>query len=167
MLLIPIQMKKTEGVTDTSMDEDANIYSFDELEDIFDQNITCETDLISEESENIQEAVIEFWNDDSYCSNTNEAFPHEAYRDFVKIEIKYQLSYMDGDAILKYFEKKNHTEFLSIPVAEIKDQVYSFEYRPIISAIKKILQNQKLAANRVFNYQEIYVSIRASKILNA
>ncbi|CAG8474883.1 41040_t:CDS:2 [Gigaspora margarita] len=126
--------EKTEGVTDTSMDEDANIYSFDELElksrgnnnQIFDNqgfideiSITIDiqdiTDQISEESENIQEAAIEFWNDDSYCSDTNEAFPHEAYRDFVKIEIKYQLSYMAGDAILKFVKKYGQITKKALP----------------------------------------------------
>ncbi|CAG8658189.1 27845_t:CDS:2 [Dentiscutata erythropus] len=153
--------EKTKSITDTSIDEDVNIYSFDKLEimniiddqDIFDQNIMHETNQISEESENIQEAANEFWNDSSYCSDTNKVFPHEAYQDFVEMVIKYQLSFMAGDAILKFVKKysqipkkalprstkeglsfldtlkKNHTEFFSIPVAEIKDQVYSFEYQ--------------------------------------
>ncbi|CAG8471697.1 36875_t:CDS:2 [Gigaspora margarita] len=182
--------EKTEGVIDTSMDEDANIYSFNELEvisrgnnnQIFDNqdfvdeiSITIDTQNIVNDQDIFEqiflEADNEFWNDNSYCSDTNEVFPHEAYQDFVEIVIKYQLSYMPGDAILKFVKKygqipkrvlpqstkdglcfldtlkKNHTEFISIPIAEIKNQVYPFEYQPIISAVKEILQNQELAAN--------------------
>ncbi|CAG8739959.1 10312_t:CDS:2, partial [Cetraspora pellucida] len=97
--------------------------------------------------------------------------------------MKYQLSYKTGDAILKFVKKyskisekvlprstkdglhfldnlkKSHNEFFLTPVIQIKDQVYFFEYQPIISAIKKIFQNKEIAANCVFDYQEIYISI--------
>ncbi|CAG8744422.1 801_t:CDS:2, partial [Cetraspora pellucida] len=100
--------------------------------------------------------------------------------------IKYQLSYTAGDAILKFVKKysqipkkalprstkdglcfldtlkKSHTEFFSTPVTKVKDQVYLFEYRPIISAVKKIFQNQEIATNCVFDYQEIYVPTGAN-----
>ncbi|CAG8844867.1 9970_t:CDS:1, partial [Racocetra persica] len=99
--------------------------------------------------------------------------------------IKYQLSHVAGDAILKFVKKygqipkkalprstkdglcfldtlkKSHTEFFSTPVEQIKGRVYSFEYRPILSAVKEILQNQEIAANCVFDYQEIHVSAGA------
>ncbi|CAG8781524.1 17310_t:CDS:2, partial [Cetraspora pellucida] len=104
----------------------------------------------------------------------NAGFPNTAYRDFIDIA---------GDAILKFIKKhgqiskkmlprltkdglhfldtlkKNHTEFFSTSVMKINNQTYSFEYRPIISAVKEILKNKEIATNCVFDYQEIYISI--------
>lgn len=61
--------------------------------------------------------------------------------------------------------KKNHTEFFSTSVMKINNQTYSFEYRPIISAVKEILKNKEIATNCVFDYQEIYISIEVSKFV--
>ncbi|CAG8620050.1 19146_t:CDS:2, partial [Gigaspora rosea] len=160
---------------------------FDE-QDITDQKDTCKFDQIFEESmlENY-EAVNEYLRDDSECSDIdkidNAEFSSIAYRDFVEIIIKYQLSYTAGDAVLKFIRKhgqlsnkalprstkdsllfldtlkKSYTNFFSTPVVQVKGQVYSFEYRPIILAVKKILQDSKLAESCVFDYKEIYSSI--------
>ncbi|CAG8755867.1 22929_t:CDS:1, partial [Racocetra persica] len=76
------------------VDETSMIFDVQDIvenQDILDRNIACETGQISEEYivENIQEAINEFWSDDSYCSDANEAnsavFPHAAYRDFDQI----------------------------------------------------------------------------------
>lgn len=58
--------------------------------------------------------------------------------------------------------KMDYTEFFSVSIIQIKDQVYSFEYRPIILGIKEILQNQEIAQNCIFDYNEIYTSINVS-----
>lgn len=55
--------------------------------------------------------------------------------------------------------RKDYTKFYSIPVVQIKDQTYSFEYRPIISAVKEILQHQEIIENCIFDYQEVYTLV--------
>ncbi|CAG8790368.1 2252_t:CDS:2, partial [Gigaspora rosea] len=59
--------------------------------------------------------------------------------------------------------EKNYTKFFSTPIAQVRGQIYSFKYRPIISAIKEILQDQEIAMNCIFDYQEIYISKEACK----
>ncbi|CAG8745303.1 23189_t:CDS:2, partial [Gigaspora rosea] len=135
--------------------------------------------------------IDESQNDNSECSDSevdNRDFPSNAYRDFMNIVIRYKLSYKAGDAVLKFIKnysqvskktlprstkdgllfldtlREDRTRFFSTSVAQIKDQIYSFEYRPILSAVKEILQHEEIAENCIFDYQEVYVSFEASTV---
>ncbi|CAG8497295.1 9322_t:CDS:2 [Dentiscutata heterogama] len=172
-----------------------NELTFDDQESADEYNLTFDTLSIADKSnlifnnrgdilENskiINEA--EFQSDVSESEIDNTDFPSTAYRDFIDIVIRYNLSYTAGDAVLKFMKRhgqiskkillrstkdgllfldtlrKDHTKFHSTPVAQIKDQTYSFEYRPIISAVKEILQHQEITKSCIFDYQEVYTLV--------
>ncbi|CAG8741219.1 484_t:CDS:2, partial [Rhizophagus irregularis] len=54
--------------------------------------------------------------------------------------------------------KKKHTLFNSIPIININNIQYNFEYRPILSGIEEIVSNAEIAEELVFDYNEIWIN---------
>ncbi|CAB5376924.1 unnamed protein product [Rhizophagus irregularis] len=54
--------------------------------------------------------------------------------------------------------KKKHTLFNSIPIINISNIQYNFEYRPILSGIEEIVSNAEIAEELVFDYNEIWIN---------
>ncbi|GES97781.1 hypothetical protein GLOIN_2v1488121 [Rhizophagus clarus] len=121
-----------------------------------------------------------FENDDQTFSDNNEQdFSNEIYHDFV---VHHKLSNDVGDAFLKFLYThanlskkmlpsstrsacqfldslmKKYTLFNSIPIINIGDIQYNFEYRPILSGIEEIVGNAEIAKELVFDYNEIWIN---------
>jgi hypothetical protein len=58
--------------------------------------------------------------------------------------------------------KQKHTLFNSIPIINIDDIQYTFEYRPILSGIEEIVSNTEIAKELVFDYNEIWINQEVS-----
>ena len=95
--------------------------------------------------------------------------------------IHYKLSNNVGDAFLKFLHKhakfpkktlpastriglqfldglkKPRTSFSSLSVININDNIYNFEYRPILSGIEEIVSNTEIAKELVFEYNETWI----------
>ena len=54
--------------------------------------------------------------------------------------------------------KKSHTSFFSLPIININNNTYNFEYRPILSGIEEIVDNTEIVKELVFDYNEIWVN---------
>ncbi|PKY35408.1 hypothetical protein RhiirB3_456166, partial [Rhizophagus irregularis] len=54
--------------------------------------------------------------------------------------------------------KKKHTLFNSIPIININNIQYNFEYWPILSGIEEIVSNAEIAEELVFDYNEIWIN---------
>jgi hypothetical protein len=96
--------------------------------------------------------------------------------------VHYKLSNNVGDAFLKFLHKhanlpkktlpsstriglqfldnlkKKHTLFNSLPVSNINNIIYDFEYRPIISGIEEIVNNAEIAEELIFDYNETWTN---------
>ncbi|CAG8625318.1 4139_t:CDS:2, partial [Cetraspora pellucida] len=132
---------------------------------ILNKDNTDEFDQIFEEGilKNYEETDNEFWSNDSEYNNSGDAIL-KFVKKYSQISKKiFPRSTKEGLHFLDSLEK-NYTKFFSTPVMQVRGQTYSFKYRPIISAVREILQDQEITMNCVFDYQEIYVSNEASTV---
>ncbi|CAG8724573.1 16783_t:CDS:2, partial [Cetraspora pellucida] len=142
--------QNTSGKSDLVFNNQGIIDEFDSIfdnQEIFNQILTYESAEIFErtilENENNMfiDKIDESQNNDSEYSDISE--------------IDYGLLFLDT-------LRKNRTKFFSTSAAQIKNQIYSFEYRPILSAVEEILQQQEIVTNCLFDYQKVYSSVEAS-----
>ena len=61
--------------------------------------------------------------------------------------------------------KKKRTSFDSLPISNINNIIYNFEYRPIISGIEEIVSNAEIAKELVFDYNETWIDNEVRNIL--
>ncbi|CAG8467003.1 13289_t:CDS:2 [Dentiscutata erythropus] len=119
-----------------------------------------ETNLMSEESSSTSEEISSTSEEISSTSEESNSPFEESSSTFNEFNSTLDLIADERSLFSGYSEEKLYQVF-STPIVQIKGQVYSFEYQPIISAVKEILQNQEIATNCVFDYEEIYSSIEA------
>jgi hypothetical protein len=105
-------------------------------------------------------------------------WPNEAYREFVEITTKYQLSNSAGDAIIRFFNKFSKLDdsplpsstkvgkelldnanirymmFKEVSITIFQDNEYILHYRPVIQAIKSLLVIENINQNLVLDYKE-------------
>ncbi len=60
--------------------------------------------------------------------------------------------------------KKKHTLFNTLPIININNIQYNFEYRPILSGIEEIVSNAEIAKELVFDYNETWINHEVSDI---
>lgn len=102
--------------------------------------------------------------------------------------VHYKLSISVGDAFLKFLRthanlperilspstriglqfldslKKKHTLFNSMPIINIGNTQYNFEYRPILSGIEEIVSHVEIAKELVFDYNETWINQEVGNI---
>src|SRR5260363_56021 len=106
-------------------------------------------------------------------------WPNDAYREFMEIINKHQLSNSAGDAIINFFNKHSnldisllpsatkigkefldnstvtYLEFKEVPIiTTIEDFKYTFYYRSLIKAIKSLLMIDSINKTLVLNFED-------------
>jgi hypothetical protein len=119
--------------------------------------------------------------DDTYEDLQNPQtveWPNNAYREFMEITTKYQLSNSAGDAMIWFFNKFSNLDnsplppstkigrefldnasihyatFKEVSIVTFQDTEYILYYRPVIQAIKSLLVIDSINQNIVLNYIE-------------
>ncbi|CAG8623239.1 21856_t:CDS:2 [Dentiscutata erythropus] len=152
--------------------------SADEYNLIFDtQSIASESSLVYNNQEDILEnskiidEVDEFQSDNSeseidsadYSESEIDSadFPSTAYQDFIDIVIRYNLSYMASDAVLKFIKRYGQIS-KKILSRSTKDGLL------FLNTLRKdhtkfyltpILRYQEITENCIFDYQEVYTLV--------
>ena len=105
-------------------------------------------------------------------------WPNDAYREFMEITTKFQLSNSAGDAMIRFFNKFSNLDasplpsstkvgrellddanirymtFKEVSITTFQDNEYILHYRPVIQTIKSLLVIDSINQNLVLDYKE-------------
>jgi len=157
------------------LDRSQSINSEETLMEIEGHDQESENDRIDEE-EYEGASLDDAYNDMKHPQHTE--WPNEAYREFMEITTKYQLSNAASDAIIHFFNKFSNLDksplpvstqigkkfldstniryntFKDISITTFQGIEYTLYYRPVIQAIKSLLAIDDVNQNFAVHYEE-------------